>query len=135
MEFYEHFLVSTAIGISASVIFGTGILNSIAITSISILSGAFIDLDHFVIARILDGDWKRLQKAVKHPLDTLTSNEDLFGEKWLPPSKVIPSHIGIAFSLGLFYIFTNILAAGIGSISAFVHIAMDLIFLNSKDYI
>lgn len=50
MEFYEHLLVSSVIGVSASLYFGTGALNSIIIASCSIISGAFIDLDHFVIS-------------------------------------------------------------------------------------
>lgn len=135
MEFYEHLLVSSVIGVSASLYFGTGALDSITILSFSIISGSFMDLDHFVISRKMDGDWGRLRKACKHPLETLTNNEGIFGEKWLPPSKVIPSHIIIASSLGLLYLFTNILAVGIASISAFVHISMDLIFLKSKQYV
>lgn len=135
MEFYEHLLVSSVIGVSASLYFGTGALNSIIIASCSIISGAFIDLDHFVISRVIDGNWGRLRKAFNHPLETLTNNEGIFGEKWLPPSKVITSHITIASSLGLFYLFTDILAIGVASISAFVHVAMDLIFLKYKQYI
>lgn len=135
MEFYEHLLVSSVIGVSAALYFGAGALNSTIIVSSSIISGAFIDLDHFVISRVIDGNWERLRKACKHPLETLTNNEGIFGKKWLPPSKVITSHIIIASGLGLLYLFTNILAAGIASISAFLHIGMDLIFLKSKEYI
>lgn len=77
MESYQHFFISAAASpVLAYFLLAGEPLNFIVFWSVlGVFLGTFIDLDHFVLARLNTGSWERLVFALKNPLDAFSDGK------------------------------------------------------------
>ena len=80
MKSPEHALVGGVVGIVAvSTLFPSASLATQAtLWAAGVFLSVFIDLDHFVIARRMVGDWSNLRRAVTNPRVGLVDQEQVF---------------------------------------------------------
>lgn len=71
-----------------------------AVSVLGILLGTLIDLDHFLIARILHGNWKELKRAFNSPLQIMKDNHSVREQKIGNKNRFI-SHLAILWSAQL----------------------------------
>ncbi len=135
MEFIEHFSISLILGILASLITQTNIQASLLMISVAVISGSLIDLDHFLLARYLDGDWEKLRIAFRNPLRMISDNEGLIRDKWLTPFLVIKTHLFELSILFIFYLVLDHLLLLISAISVSAHLLCDFWSDRRKGYL
>ncbi|KTG17732.1 metal-dependent hydrolase [Haloferax profundi] len=77
MKSLEHAVVGAVVGTVAALALGPpgGVPLLVAV---AVLVSVFVDLDHFVIARVERGDWRHLRLAVTNPRVGLFEQEKLF---------------------------------------------------------
>lgn len=93
MEFLEHLSISLILGILVSLVLQADLGASLLLIAVAVFSGTLIDMDHFLLARYMDGDWEKFLIAFRNPVEIITDNEDLIEEKWLPPFLRVKAHI------------------------------------------
>lgn len=77
MESYQHLLISgLASPVSAYFLLaGEPVETILAWSLIGIAAGVFIDLDHFLLARLNTGNWERLTFALNNPFDAFSDGK------------------------------------------------------------
>lgn len=85
-----------------------------------------IDLDHFLIARILVGDWSHLRRAVGNPLRALTDPEWVFPDLSMAFERLL-SHMLLGGGLVLTTLFIGPEVAVFTGGLLYLHIVADLI--------
>jgi hypothetical protein len=80
MQSSEHLLVSVPVtGLSlAAVREQCSRVDLVALGLYGVGLGVFIDLDHFLLARLYAGDWYHLTEALADPVGSLTDQGDIF---------------------------------------------------------
>jgi hypothetical protein len=86
-----------------------------------VLLSVFVDLDHFLIARAMAGDWRNLERAVTNPRVGLVEQEKVFAEldeEGLIQRRLLSHHlIGGALTLALALL-------GLGRLAVFVAVVL-----------
>ncbi|KAB1188927.1 MULTISPECIES: hypothetical protein [Haloferax] len=77
MKSLEHAAVGLVVGTVAALALGPPGGLPLLVT-LSVLVSVFIDLDHFVIARVERGDWQNLRLAVTNPRVGIVEQEKIF---------------------------------------------------------
>jgi hypothetical protein len=82
MKSGEHALVGALVGaVAVVVLFPAAALTTKAtLWAAGVLLSVFVDLDHFVIARRMRGDWSSLRRAVSNPRVGLIEQERVFAD-------------------------------------------------------
>lgn len=82
MKSPEHAAIGAVVGaVSVAVVFPTVAFPTKAgLWVVGVLFSVFVDLDHFVIARAMQGDWTNLQRAVSNPRVGLIDQEQVFAD-------------------------------------------------------
>jgi hypothetical protein len=126
MEFIEHLSISLILGILVSLFLQVDFGTALFLIAVAVVSGTLIDLDHFLLARYLDGDWEKLLMALRNPLEMASDNEGLIREKWLPPFLVVKTHLVELSILLVFYLVIDHLLLLVSAISVSAHILCDV---------
>lgn len=97
MKSGEHAVVGAVVGsVAAVVLVGTSSLSLLAgFVAYGVLLSVFVDLDHFLISRVMVGDWRHLGLAVKNPRIGLIEQEKVFEghDDELQPRRLLSHHV------------------------------------------
>lgn len=123
MKSGEHAAVGGVVSVVAAAVFFPGA--SAATLARVVLAGVavsvLVDLDHFVIARGMAGDWRHLERAVTNPRVGLVEQERVFAdvdEDELAHRRLLSHHlVGGALVAGL-------ALAGLGVVAAYVAVVL-----------
>lgn len=92
--------------------------------------GVFIDLDHFLLARLARGDWRSTTRALRNPRLLLLDQTALFEEDTFWARQRLLSHAIVGSTIvGLLLGIATWLAV-IAAVTLWVHIVADLIWDN-----
>jgi hypothetical protein len=82
MKSPEHAAIGAVVGaVSVAVVFPTvAFPTKASLWVVGVLFSVFVDLDHFVIARAMQGDWTNLWRAVSNPRVGLIDQEQVFAD-------------------------------------------------------
>jgi hypothetical protein len=82
MKSPEHAAIGAVVGaVSVAIVFPTvAFPTKASLWVVGVLFSVFVDLDHFVIARAMQGDWTNLQRAVSNPRVGLIDQEQVFAD-------------------------------------------------------
>ena len=72
----------------------------LAVSVFGILLGTLIDLDHFVVARILHGNWNELKRALNSPMKIMKDNFSVREQRIGNKNRFI-SHLAILWAAQL----------------------------------
>jgi len=92
----------------------------------AVLLGVFVDLDHFVIERLLHGEWRAVRRGIENPRRLVLSQDDLFVDGTMSPLDRLLSHVVIT---GIAVPLTWLVAPALGLLTALVlygHVLSDL---------
>lgn len=77
MRSRHHFPISALVGLALVVAIDTGYPGALVVGYAAFL-GTFVDLDHFLIARVRTGSWEPLGRALADPKMALVDQDDIF---------------------------------------------------------
>lgn len=82
MQSGEHAAVGAAVSVAAAFVLfpGASVTTLAALVAAGVAVSVFVDLDHFVIARGMAGDWHHLERAVTNPRVGLLEQERVFAD-------------------------------------------------------
>ena len=111
METYEHLLISSVVSPAvAYFVFGFSGIELAAFSVYGILLGVFIDLDHFVVHRIQEENWKYLKNALKNPFEVTTNNIKVVDNPIPNWSRYLSHFIILALLPAALYLFDQTVA-------------------------
>lgn len=123
MKSVEHAVIGAVVSAAAAMLLfptPSGVAFG-GLVAVGVLLSVFVDLDHFLIARAMVGDWRNLERAVTNPRVGLVEQEKVFAdldEEGLVQRRLLSHHlIGGALSFVLFLL-------GFGSLAAFVAVVL-----------
>lgn len=129
MRSKEHLLVSVPVtGVALAAVrercsrFGLA-----ALGVYGVLLGVFVDLDHFLIARLWTGDWHHLRGSVRNPIGAFVAQEEIFDDVRDMQDERLLSHVLLA---GLLVGVTRLLSRPLGFVTGVVlyaHLLCDLL--------
>ncbi|HET7324748.1 MAG TPA: hypothetical protein VFJ06_10480 [Halococcus sp.] len=129
MKSGEHFLLSVpVVGIVLTAVskrYSPRQLGALAAYGLGL--GVFIDLDHFVLARLRVGDWRHLRECLKNPERVFTDQENLFEGTGEMASLRLLSHVIIG---GVLTTLTARVSRPVALLTAtvlYVHVLADLL--------
>jgi hypothetical protein len=82
MKSPEHAVVGAIVGgVAVAVLFpGSSLVAGVMLWAAGVALSVFVDLDHFLIARAMCGDWSNLRRAVSNPRIGLIDQEQVFAD-------------------------------------------------------
>lgn len=97
-----------------------------ALVGYGLLLSVFIDLDHFVIARLKVGDWSHLQRCLSDPVWAFTDQGNVFPDIEITVQRLFThALIGVALVFGLLLV-SPVVALFTAAVVS-VHVACDLL--------
>lgn len=131
MKSPEHAAIGAVVaGGAVVVLFPTAALvPTVALWVGGVLFSVFIDLDHFVIARAMRGDWSNLRRAVTNPRVGLVDQEQVFADVDEPRLRQyrLLSHLLLG---GVLVALASRLTVGLGvfvAVLLYAHVVADLV--------
>ena len=112
-----------AIGVLAR---GRSLRTKLALWVYGVLLSVFVDLDHFVLARLKTGDWSHLRRAATHPTWALTSTKEVFPDVSMKLER-LTSHVIVGGILVLALRPVDRLFATYTAIVLYAHLLADLL--------
>ena len=126
MESYQHALISAVISpLLLFYVFGISGMSMILLSAYGVFIGVFIDLDHFLMQRILNGNWDDVKKTVENPVKMVFDNMSLRTDPIEPWSRLLSHFAILALFPAAIYIFDTALAE-FSFLILFAHILCDL---------
>lgn len=127
MRSTEHATIGAVVGALAVSFLARGRSPStkLALWIYGLLLSVFIDLDHFVIARMKTGSWSHLRKAVRHPIWAFTEQEQVFDVDMTLERLV--SHVLVGGLLILLFRPISRLLAVFSAVIVCAHVLADLL--------
>ena len=81
MKSAEHAVLGAVVStVGAALARGRSLSRRAALWGYGVLLSVFIDLDHFVIARLWTGDWSSLKRCLADPVWAFTEQEEVFDD-------------------------------------------------------
>ncbi|WP_158056847.1 hypothetical protein [Halorussus halophilus] len=104
-------------------------VEAVVLVAYGVLLSVFIDLDHFVAARLHAGDWSHLRRCVTDPVFAFTQQEQVFDGV---DTNTLETHRLLSHALvgGVLVVATTLLAPVYGLFTAvvlYVHVTADLL--------
>lgn len=105
----HHLLVSAAAAVALVALLPLGPTPARAAVALAALTGAgvLIDLDHFVVARLVRGDWANARRALGDPRAAVVDQSELFGpgdvralQRLLSHALLAPVAVAVAWAYG-----------------------------------
>lgn len=125
----EHALISLALGVLFGLVHPDPTvagLSGPALVGYAVVIGVGIDLDHFLVERLLRGEWRAVGRAIEHPRRLVFDQADLFENDALSPLDRLLSHVVV---IGIVVPATWLVAPALGLLTAVVlygHVLSDL---------
>jgi hypothetical protein len=131
MKSAEHATVGAVVGVVAvAVLFPREPLTTQAALWVGgVVLSVFVDLDHFVIARVMRGDWTNLRRAVTNPRVGLVEQEAVFAdvdESLLRPYRLLSHLLLGGFLVALLSSLDGRLSVLV-AVLLYVHVVADLV--------
>ena len=131
MKSAEHAAVGAVVGAVAVALFlpSESLSTQAALWAGGVFFSVFIDLDHFVIARAMRGDWSNLRRAVTNPRVGLVDQEQVFADVDEPRLRQyrLLSHLLLG---GVLVALASRLTVGLGvfvAVLLYAHVVADLV--------
>jgi hypothetical protein len=81
MKSAEHAAIGAVVStVCVAAMRGRSIPRRIALLGYGLLLSVFVDLDHFLIARLRVGDWSHLRRSLADPVWAFTEQEEVFDD-------------------------------------------------------
>lgn len=128
MRSSEHAIIGAVVGAAVIPVLARSrsFPAKLALWSYGVLLSVFIDLDHFVIARVKTGSWSYLVRAVRRPLWALTEQSAVFPDVEMTLER-LASHLLVGSVLGMvFRRFSRPLAA-FTMVVVYAHVLADVL--------
>lgn len=128
MKSTEHAVVGAIVGAVGSLVLGERCSRpaKVLLWCYGVVVSVFIDLDHFLLARWLTGDWERLFEALSNPKRAFTAPGWLFEELTMRTERLL-SHTIIGGVLTLVTFAITPFLAVFTAIMLYTHILCDLL--------
>lgn len=124
----EHAAVGTvaSVALALSLPLPGGLPALAAVVAYGVALSVFVDLDHFLLARVEAGDWRHLRAALADPFAAFTDQDDVFPDLRLRQERLL-SHalLGGALVGGLLVVAPALAAFTAGVL--YVHVVCDLL--------
>ncbi|WP_435077328.1 hypothetical protein [Halococcus sp. AFM35] len=128
MKSGEHFLLSVpVVGCVLARLDERSPRRLAALAAYGLGLGVFIDLDHFVLARLRVGDWRHLVGCLRNPKRVFTDQEHLFDGTGGMASLRVLSHVLVG---GVLVALARRVSRPVGTLTAavlYVHVLADLL--------
>ena len=100
MRSVEHAAIGAVVSTLATALLARGrsLPTKLALWSYGLLLSVFIDLDHFLIARLKTGSWSYLTRALRHPVWAFTEQGAVFPDVKMRAER-LASHVLIGGAL------------------------------------
>ena len=100
MRSVEHATIGAVVSTLATALLARGrsLPTKLALWIYGVLLSVFIDLDHFLIARLKTGSWSYFTRAVRHPVWAFTEQRDVFPDVEMRGDRLV-SHVFIGYAL------------------------------------
>jgi hypothetical protein len=95
MRSRHHFPISAVVGLALAAAVETGIPDLAVVVGAALL-GTFVDLDHFLIARLRTGSWDPLRRCLRNPRMALFDQTEIFTRGDVGARTRLVSHLVIA---------------------------------------
>lgn len=126
----HHLLLSLATGLA--LLLGTPpSIPAWLVVGLAITVGVLIDLDHFLVARLKQGDWDATIRGLRNPRLLVLDQDQLFDEDALWARQRLLSHAIIAtVVVGVLAAAASVWLALVAAASLWVHLLADLVWDN-----
>lgn len=129
MQSKEHFLVSVPVtGATLLAVRRRCRRHDLAVLGVyGVLLGVFIDLDHFLIARLRTGGWHHLRESVRDPVGAFATQEAIFDDVRDMEDERLLTHVLFG---GVLVGATRVVSRPLGFVTAVVlycHLVCDLL--------
>lgn len=126
MRSHEHAAVGAVVSIALVGAAGVDPVVGAAALAYGVGLSVFVDLDHFLVARVRTGDWSRLRRALADPVWAFTDQEAVFAGLDIARERLF-SHVAVGNVLvaGLAAVSTG--AAALTAVVLGAHVACDLL--------
>lgn len=132
MKSHEHAVLGTLASVSLVFAFAeiSFPLEAALLVAYGVLLSVFIDLDHFVAARLHAGDWSHLRRCVTNPVFAFTEQEQVFDGV---DTNQLETHRLLSHALvgGVLVVATTFLLAPVyglfTAVVLYVHVTADLL--------
>lgn len=131
----HHFLLSLATGLALLLVTPAS-LSAWLVVGLAVAAGVLIDLDHFLVARLNQGDWRATVHGLRNPRLLVFDQDKLFDEDALWGPQRLLSHAVIAtVVVGVLLAAASSLPGGlwlaiVAAASIWVHLLSDLAWDN-----
>lgn len=123
-----HALISLGIGLLAVV---TGAPYSPPLVlGYALAIGVGIDIDHFLVARLNNGDWRVLRRSLQQPRAIIFDQTALLEKSDVPPKQRLLTHTLLSGALVSLLVPFDVFIAILTAIVLYVHVLADLIADN-----
>lgn len=96
------------------------------ILTVAVATGVFVDLDHFVIARSRDGDWRAFRRLLANPTAPFGADQRLFADSDLDGLDRLVSHVLITgVVVPVLFVLSPALAL-VAAVSLYAHVLADV---------
>lgn len=128
MRSTDHARIGALVGWVAIVVLARArsLRTKFALWVYGVLLSVFIDLDHFVVARLKTGSWSHLHRAATHPTWALTSTKEVFPDVSMKLDR-LASHVIVGGALVLVLRPFDRLFATYTAIVLYAHLLADLL--------
>ncbi len=128
MRSAEHATIGAAVSALAASLLARGrsLPTRLALWTYGLLLSVFIDLDHFLIARVKTGDWSHLVRAVCDPIWAFTEQESVFPDVEISLDR-LATHVVIGGALVVLLRPVDRTLAGFSAVILYAHVLADLL--------
>lgn len=127
----EHAAVGAVVSaLGVAVLWSTTGFGAVALAALfvwGVLLSVFVDLDHYLLARLHAGDWSHLRAALSDPGAALTDQEGTFESvEGIVPRRLLSHHLlGAALVVGLLGV--SVPVAAFTAAILYAHVVCDLL--------
>ena len=129
MESLEHLVIGSLVSVLAVVVlwetYPATVLAALVCYGVGL--SVFVDLDHFVLARLRSGNWAHLRAVLRNPRNAIRGQEWIFADLEDFPRERLLSHAFITVVLVSSLWFVDETLAAFTALILAVHIACDLL--------
>ena len=127
----DHALISLAVGVAGVWALSLpDIFPWWAAVAWAVAVGVGIDFDHFLVARLVTGDWGALRRLLRNPLSPLTAPDEIFEADDLWAIQRLLSHVVLGGALVGALALWSASFAVFTALALYAHLLADLVWDN-----
>lgn len=129
MESLEHLVIGSLVSVLAVVVLWETYPATVlaALVCYGVVLSVFVDLDHFVLARLRSGNWAHLRAVLRNPRNAIRGQEWIFADLEDFPRERLLSHALITVVLVSSLWFVDETLAAFTALILVIHIVCDLL--------